>query len=103
MSLKKLICQRAVHFFTEAYLVEISLEAIFFKQFPVPGRIVVHAVQRRMKSIYKQPPPLIALAEVDGAIHSLHAPVLQPLLAMVKHEPGRLAAVDTLKETDAAC
>ena len=48
-------------------------EAIIFKQFLLVGRIVIHPVQRGLKSLYDQSPPTVSFPEIDWSIHRLHA------------------------------
>ena len=67
----------------EEELVEVELEAVVLEQVLVVRRVVVGAVDRRIREVLdQQAPEHVAVAQIDRAVHGLHALFLQPLRAV---------------------
>ena len=84
-------------------LVEVVAEAVTLEQILVVGRVVGILVERlELVALHEQPPPRVAVAEVDGAVHRLHAAAGEPHARRVEHHVGGLLVVDALEKSAAA-
>ncbi|TXI78055.1 MAG: shikimate kinase [Flavobacteriales bacterium] len=87
----------------EEELVEVDPEPVVFQQLLVVRRIVVGAVDRwRGMVLDQQPPEHVAIAQVDGAVHRLHAMLLEPVPGGVQQQVSGRLIVDALEEAHAS-
>ena len=83
-------------------LVEVVLEPVVFEQADVVFEIIGIGIQRReFEAFRKQAPPLVAVPEIDGAVHRLHPFLGEPFFGCVEHQVGYLLVVDRFEETAA--
>jgi len=81
-------------------LVEIVLEAVALEQLDVVLEVVGIGVERReFESLDQKAPPLVAIAEVDGTVHRLHAPCSEPVTCCVEQQVGDLLIIDRFEES----
>src|SRR5690606_15807826 len=83
-------------------LIVIISEPILLEQLLIIRRIIVHAIQRRLTSLYDQSPTAITLSKIDWPIHCTHTLLHQPMLRDIKKHIRRLLTVDAIEESDAS-
>ena len=94
---------RIVHTPDVGVLVEVVAEPVMFEQLLVVGRIVGVGVEGlEFVAFDEQSPPRVARAEVDRAVHGLHAAAGQPHARRVEEQVGDLLVVDHLEKAAAA-
>ena len=95
--------QRVGHHPGTGELLEVHLKPVILEQPPVVRRVPEHAVGGfQVEAVHEQPPEPVALAEVDGPVHGLHAARRQPGPTRVEKRVGRRLVVDALKEAQPA-
>src|SRR5690606_7441696 len=66
------------------------------------GSIIVHCIQRLMKTVDQYAPEFVALAKINGTIHGFHSSFLKPVFAKIKNKISGFLIVDTVEKTDSA-
>src|SRR3569833_2147843 len=82
-------------------LIEEKLKAISFKQIFVVRRVVIHAIQGRLKSFYHQPPPAVSFTKIYGTVHCFYALLEKPMFGYVKQHVGSILIVDAIEKAKA--
>src|SRR5690606_8245519 len=84
----------------KTFLIEIILETVILKQFSVIRRIVIHVIQRRVKSFNQQSPPLVTFAQIDRSVHGFHILLLQPVFGGIKQQISYFLIINRFKKTN---
>src|SRR5690606_22645922 len=95
--------KRVCNITAEGELIEIHLVPVGLEQLTVVGEIVVTLVRGlTIEALYEQTPPAIATPEIYRAVHSFHATLPEPGLALIEQLKCRGLIVDAIEKTHAA-
>src|SRR5256885_286773 len=99
MALPDLFTQCLLGIHAQTDLMKKSFKSIAFKKLAVIRRVIVHAVEWRLKALHHQSPPAVALAKIDGTIHGLHALLQQPVTRHIKKHVGGTLVIDAIEKS----